>query len=213
LTGCGTVFEINRKGIQTVLHTFSGFDGGNPSGQIVRDQSGNIYGVTTFGGDYGYGTVFRLAPTGEESVLHSFSGATDGSEPYGGLYQDAEGNLYGTSSQGGEFNYGTVFKITALGRYAVVHSFKGGEYGAYPYAGVITDEQENIFGTTYQGGSNNYGTVFVITAGGNLKVLHSFSGEKDGAYPYGVIRNGDGTLYGTTFQGGDNFGTLFELIP
>jgi uncharacterized repeat protein (TIGR03803 family) len=214
LTGCGTVFEINRKGIQTGLHTFTGSDGDSPSGQIVRDKSGNLYGATAFGGAYGYGTVFKLAATGQESVIYSFSGAADGSEPYGGLSQDAEGNLYGTTSQGGEYNYGTVFKVTRLGEYVVLHSFKGGSLGAFPYAGVITDEQGNIFGTTYQGGSDNYGTVFKIDFSGDLTMLHSFSGKKDGAYPYGVIKDGNGTLYGTTYQGGAyNYGTVFELGP
>jgi uncharacterized repeat protein (TIGR03803 family) len=92
------------------------------------------YGTTVFGGAYGYGTVFKLAATGHESVKYSFNGAANGSEPYGGLYRDAEGNLYGTTSQGGVYNYGIVFKVTALGKHVVLHSFRGGVYGAYPYA-------------------------------------------------------------------------------
>jgi uncharacterized repeat protein (TIGR03803 family) len=167
-----------------------------------------------FGGAYGYGTVFKLAATGHESVKYSFNGAANGSEPYGGLYRDAEGNLYGTTSQGGVYNYGTVFKVTTLGKHVVLHSFRGGVYGAYPYAGVIKDEQGNIFGTTYQGGSYNYGTVFKIDVSGNVTVLHTFSGEKDGAYPFAVINDANGTLYGTTYQGGAyNYGTVFELVP
>ena len=215
LTGCGTVFAINRKGVQTVLHAFEGAgDGSMPNARLVRGEWGDLYGATAYGGAYGYGTVFKVAATGQESVIHSFDGVADGSEPYGGLYRDAEGNFYGTTSQGGEYGYGTVFKITPWREYAVLHSFKGGAYGAYPYADVITDEQGNIFGTTYQGGSHNYGTVFEIDVSGDLRVLHSFSGKEDGAYPYGVIGDANGTLYGTTYQGGAyNQGTVFELVP
>jgi uncharacterized repeat protein (TIGR03803 family) len=216
MTGCGTVFGINRKGVQTVLHAFGGSGDGNmPNRGLVRDESGNLFGTTASGGAYGYGTVFELAATGQESVKYSFDGAANGSQPYGGLYRDAEGNLYGTTSQGGVYNYGTVFKVTTLGKHVVLHSFRGGVYGAYPYAGVITDAQGNVFGTTYQGGSDNYGTVFKIdVSSGNLTVLHSFSGEKDGAYPFGVTNDANGTLYGTTYQGGAyNYGTVFELVP
>ena len=215
MTGCGTVFRINRKGVQIVLHAFGSFgDGKTPNAGLVRDESGNLHGTTVFGGAYGYGTVFKLAATGHESVKYSFNGAANGSEPYGGLYRDAEGNLYGTTSQGGVYNYGTVFKVTTLGKHAVLHSFRGGVYGAYPYAGVIKDEQGNIFGTTYQGGSYDYGTVFKIDVSGNLTVLHSFSGEKDGAYPFALINDANGTLYATTYQGGAyNYGTVFELVP
>ena len=215
LTGCGTVFEVNRKGVENVLHLFEGAgDGSMPNARLVRDEFGNIYGATTYGGAYGYGTLFRLSATGQETVIHSFSGAADGSEPYGGLHRDREGNFYGTTSEGGEYNYGTVFKISPLGEYAVLHSFQGGAFGAYPYAGVITDGRGNIFGTTYQGGSDNDGTVFKLDVSGNLTVLHSFSGRKDGAYPYGVIKDSNGTLYGTTYQGGAyNQGTVYELVP
>lgn len=215
LTGCGVVFGIDNKDAQTVLHAFAGAgDGETPNGPMVRDASGNLYGATTFGGAYGYGTVFEVTASGEESVKYSFDGAADGSEPYGGLYLDREGSLYGTTSQGGAYGYGTVFEVSAVGNYMVVYSFRGGADGATPYAAVIKDREGNLFGSTYQGGLHNYGTIFKIDVSGKETLLHSFSGEGDGAYPSAVTGGANGNLYGTAYQGGAyNYGTVFQLVP
>jgi uncharacterized repeat protein (TIGR03803 family) len=105
--GCGTVFKLGPTGTETVLYRFTGgADGLNPSAGLMRDAAGNLYG-TTFGGSSacasGCGTVFKLDPTGTETVLHSFTGGADGAYPSEGLglIQDAGGNLYGTTSNGG----------------------------------------------------------------------------------------------------------------
>jgi uncharacterized repeat protein (TIGR03803 family) len=219
MTGCGTVFKIDRKGVQTVVHAFGGSgDGQNPRDGLVLDSSGNVYGTTSnggaYGGFYGYGTVFKLSATGHESVKYSFQGGADGAYPDGGLYRDAEGNLYGTTSEGGAYDYGTIFKITALGEHIVLYSFPGGDYGANPYGGMSMDRQGNIYGTTYSGGSQNFGTIFKLDASGNETVLHNFGKEGDGVHPSGLIIDASGNLYGTTYQGGKyNYGSVFELVP
>lgn len=112
----GTVFKINGEGVATVLYNFAGgSDGSGPTGGLLLDSKGNLYGTTRFGGtigSYGYGTVFEIAQDDTETVLHQFVQNSDGLTPLGGLVMDAQGNLYGTTSQGGAYNVGTVFRVT-----------------------------------------------------------------------------------------------------
>jgi uncharacterized repeat protein (TIGR03803 family) len=109
----GTVFKVAPDGTETVLHSFAGkSDGGLPYSGLVADGKGNLYGTTELGGANDQGTVFKLAPNGTETVLHTFTGtANDGAYPYDGLIADGNGNLYGTTLQGGANNKGTVFKL------------------------------------------------------------------------------------------------------
>ena len=109
--GCGIVFKLEATGLKTTLHSFTGPDGVNPYGGLVRDAAGNLYGTTHGGGAFGLGTVFELSPTGQETVLHSFD-ENDGEEPYGGLIFDTEGNLYGTTYYGGVHGSGVAFRLT-----------------------------------------------------------------------------------------------------
>lgn len=214
-TGCGTVFKFDANGTETVLQTFEGSNGAVPSGGVIRDNSDNLYGLTIFGGAYGYGVLFAIDAGGNETVKYNFTGGADGGEPYSGLIRDDNGDFYGTTYQGGAYNLGTVFKVDASGNEFVLYSFAGGADGANPYGSVIRDKMGNIYGTTYQGGAYNLGTVFKVDATGNKTLLHSFAGKKDGANPYaGVVQDADGNLYGTTFQGGAyNDGTVFKLTP
>ena len=110
----GTVFVVNRSGQEKILHSFGAEgDGVSPYAGLVQDAAGNFYGTTNGGGAYGYyGTVFVVSPTGQEKVLHSFGAEGDGAYNNAGLVQDAAGNLYGTTSNGGAYGYGTVFELT-----------------------------------------------------------------------------------------------------
>jgi uncharacterized repeat protein (TIGR03803 family) len=100
-----------------MLYTFTGgADGGAPSGDLLRDAQGNLYGTTVVGGAHGSGTVFKVSASGTETVLYSFSGGADGAQPYGSLVRDGQGNLYGTTRYGGADGAGTVFKVTASRR-------------------------------------------------------------------------------------------------
>jgi uncharacterized repeat protein (TIGR03803 family) len=116
--GFGTVFKLNRTGKLTLLHSFAGTpDGENPLAGLVLDPAGTIYGTTFYGGTFGYGSVFEIDTTGKLTVLHSFNDSPDGANPVGGLTRDAAGNLYGTTSDGGDLSCGfsgcgTVFKVT-----------------------------------------------------------------------------------------------------
>jgi len=212
----GTVFEITAAGKEKVLHSFHKSDGSTPVAGVIFDQNGNLYGTTTRGGAHGGGTVFEITAAGKEKVLHSFgSQSGDGFLPYAGLVFDGNGNLYGTTTQGGAHGNGTVFEITAAGTEKVLHSFdpRAGD-GYNPGAGLIFDNEDNLYGTTSQGGPYGYGTVFEITAAGTEEVLYSFGSQSgDGSNPEAdLVFDQNGNLYGTTYVGGAyDLGTVYEL--
>ena len=151
---------------------------------------------------------------GTETVLYSFgSSATDGSAPLSGLIMDGAGNLYGTTSAGGTYGLGTVFKISPNGTETVLHAFAGGTTdGQFPLRRLVMDSAGNLYGTTALGGANDLGTVFKISAAGTETVLYSFAGKQQPSG--GLIMDGAGNLYGTTSGGGANDdGTVFKIGP
>ena len=209
---CGTVFKLFPDDRFTVLYQFKGNDGANPAAGLIADGNGNLYGTTSQGGrgPSSKGTVFKLTPPTvqhghwTETVLHSFTGEADGASPYGSLVLDKAGNLYGTTNRGGAFNDGTVFMVNATGKESVLYSFTGSPDGAYPYGWLVRDDSGNLYGTTFEGGDSNYGTVFKLDTTGGEAVLHSFARGADGAYPNaGLTLDANGNLYGTTNAGGD----------
>ena len=215
-SGLGTVFKLSAGGAETVLHSFrGGADGEYPEAGLVQDGVSNLYGTTYAGGASGFGTVFKIDATGNDTVLYSFRGGADGEYPAAGLVQDAAGNLYGTTNSGGASGDGIVFKISPAGKETVLHSFKGGKDGEYPYASVIRGAAGNLYGTTYAGGASGWGTVFEINPTGKETVLYSFAGAADGASPEGgLVQDAAGHLYGTTKYGGAfGAGTVFKLSP
>jgi uncharacterized repeat protein (TIGR03803 family) len=215
--GIGTVFEVSASGTETVLYSFTYADGADPSGGLIRDAAGNLYGTTIQGGSSEEGTVFKVDSTGTETVLHNFAGGTkDGAYPYlTRLHEDADGNLYGVTEEGGTSNLGVVFEVSASGTFSVLHSFAGGSSdGAFPSGPLMRDTEGNLRGTTQAGGASNLGTMFELSSSGTLTLLHSFAGGKtDGAYPYGgLVLDPTGNLYGTTTGGGaTGVGTIYEL--
>ena len=233
---------------ENVLYSFGDYstDGTYPVGGLVFDSAGNIYGVTGQGGAYcqnigGCGTVYELKPNigggWTETTLYSFcSGGgicADGSGPIGGLIMDPEGNLYGTTTFGGDAGVGTVFRLSppkiegGTWIHTVLWSFAyEADNGIEPaYGSLAMDSAGNIYGTT--SGRNapyNLGVVFELSPIGNgdytFAIIHSFSGP-DGSYPqYGVSIDSAGNLYGTTKNGGRGksicsvgCGLVYELSP
>jgi uncharacterized repeat protein (TIGR03803 family) len=165
-TDTGTIYKIDSKGKETVLYSFKGgTDGGYPNAALISDASGNFYGTTQGGGANHSGAIFKLAADGTETVLYSFLGTTDGLYPSGALLSDQAGDFYGTAAEGGTANYGTVFKLSSLGTFTVLHSFVGGKDGEYPqFVTLIKDATfgGGLFGTTAAGSKNGNGTVFEI---------------------------------------------------
>ena len=217
----GTVFKITPAGTETVLHNFTntGNDGVNPSAALVQGSDGNFYGTTPTGGASGLGVIFKITPSGTETVLHSFGSGNDGQKPNAGLTLGSDGNFYGTTTVGGVYGLGTVFKMTTGGTETVLYSFGATSSGASkPAAALVQGSNGSLYGTTVDGGTNGWGTVFKITTSGVETVLYSFSDGNvgnDGALPYAALALGsDGNFYGTTPLGGTNqLGTVFRITP
>jgi len=208
----GTVFELaHGSGTITTLASFNGTNGTNAGGALIMDSSGDLYGTAIGGGASGDGTVFELAyGSGTITTLASFNG-TNGKSPPAGLIMDSSGNLYGTTTYGGAFGFGTVFELAyGSGTITTLASFNL-SIGAHPEAALIMDSSGNLYGTTVFGGASNYGTVFELAHGsGGIKTLAFLP---RGVNPIGaLIMDSFGNLYGTTLQGGaSNVGTVFEL--
>ena len=229
--GQGVVFKLTPNGdgtwTETVLHAFvsQSNDAQGPGGALVFDAAGNLYGVSVQGGTAGLGAVYQLAPNGtggyKERVIYSFRGGSDGATPARSDLIVVGKALYGTTTNGGTADDGTVFQMlqNTNGRWQerVIYSFPGGANGANPYAGVIRDSAGNLYGTTATGVFGAGGVVFKLTKGtGNTwtqSVLYTFDGAGNGSYA-DLIRDSAGNLYGTTEFGGPNFaGDVFQVMP
>jgi uncharacterized repeat protein (TIGR03803 family) len=192
--GCGAVFKLDKTGKETVLYAFTGLaDGEYPAGELARDESGNVYGITELGGDFscddgGCGVAFKVDDNGKETVLHTFTGFKDGDgeQPSGGLIRDRAGNLYGATVYGGtstncyEPGCGAAFKIDANGTETVLHSFAGAADGLFPDGPLIRDSDGNLYGTARGGNSScQCGVVFKLDTIGKETVLYTFKGSPD----------------------------------
>jgi uncharacterized repeat protein (TIGR03803 family) len=227
----GTVFELKHSGNKwtfVLLHSFTNMppDGYYPQAGLSFDTAGNLYGTTEFGGTHGAGTVFQLHPSNGKwnyKVIHGFPGSPTSYYPVGGLTQGRHGYFYGTTYYGGAtFNAGTVYRLFESRGVWIsqpVYTFSGGALGTYPDSTLTMDAAGNFFGTTYQGGDFNVGTVFELKAGKNDKytygVLYSFKGNPDGSTPWygaGVTLDAKNNLFGATRYGGtNNQGAVYEL--
>jgi uncharacterized repeat protein (TIGR03803 family) len=176
--GKGTVFKLRRGPNNTwqlkTLYSFKGQpDAGFPYGGLNFDQAGNLYGTTYYDGANNLGSVYQLHPNphGEwaERVLYSFEGGTDGANSISNLVFDANGNLYGTTSEGGApgCSCGTIFMLTPAGQgqwtESVAYRFTGTPDGAFPYNGMVADALGNLYGSTVHGGADNEGSVYKFT--------------------------------------------------
>ena len=238
----GAVFQLTppaRRGdpwTETILYSFAARgsgDAGFPSGELIVDKKGNLYGNALLGGTNDKGAVYEVSPPAvkgdpwTEKVLFSFDG-TNGTLPSGRLLLDASGTLFGTTDGGGTGFAGTVFQLVppaAPGEpwtQAVLYNFSGGIDGGGPAAGVVM-KQGRLFGTAQNGGNggprNSGGVVFALDPpaqpGGawTETVLYSFGGP-DGFLPASLLTLKNGQLYGTTSQGGVfGTGTVFVLRP
>jgi uncharacterized repeat protein (TIGR03803 family) len=234
----GTIFELAppaQKGgnwTKSTLFSFNGTTNGENPWGLTFGPTGGLFGVTQGGGN-GCGTAFELVHkangTWTQSVLYTFqAGNNDGCVPDmrgGNLAIDKNGDFYGTTSEGGQFNHGTVFELIPPAQKgsswteSVLYSFDGAQDGDPSYGSLIFDSAGNLYGTTQAGGQYAHGTVFELSpaqGGGWTKtVLYSFGTKGDGTAPSaGLVFNAAGNLYGTTVSGGQfGSGIVFQLVP
>jgi uncharacterized repeat protein (TIGR03803 family) len=212
--GNGTVFKIDTSQIFSVIHSF-GADEGHPIYGLVMDSSGNLYGTTYNGGASDLGTIFKIDTSSNYSVLHDFDGA-GGSNPYGPLVVDTTENLFGTASSGGTAGLGTVFELDASNNYSVLHNFAGGSSdGSTPYGGLVLLPSSGIlYGTTFNGGVADAGTIFTVDQAGDFVLKYTFTGGSDGGNPVaGPVVSTDYTVYVSASTGGyagSSYGTILK---
>ena len=222
----------------SVIHNFTGSDGDSPQSGLTFDKAGNLYGTTRYGGSHNAGTVFKVTRHGSGwlfTPLYNFTGGYDGSNPDSRVVFGPDGSLYGTTTFGGLYRSGVVFRLrpsasackTAICPWTetVLYSFTGQSDGGVPEGDLVFDQAGNIYGTTFAGGQGNCvplysgcGAVYELTPSQGqwtLTVLHTFTGLSDGGAPTsGLIFDQAGNLYSTTYVGGAySLGTVFELTP
>jgi hypothetical protein len=244
--GWGTVFMLTAPASpggawsETALYEFTGGnDGANPQASLLLTSSGTLYGTTYAGGTLQLGTLFQLTPPASpggawtETVLYSFEGGLDGANPQAKLLLNSkDGLIFGTTKEGG-FGNGVVFQYDlTMAQETIVYAFSGGNDGSNPQASLLVDKDHHIFGTTYGGGKEGYGTVFELALFKGPKgpvwrekVVYAFTGGTDGGIPNaGLFVDAAGNLYGSTFWGGGatsclesgypaGCGVVFELSP
>ncbi len=199
----------------TTIHNFvSSGDVAVPTapGVAIQGRDGNLYGTTGSGGAFGAGGVYVVTQAGTESVLYSFPLSYTSCQS--GLSLGSDGNLYGACLAGGTFGYGLLYKLTPSGTFTDLHEFNiaGGDGGG-PFTPPVQAKDGNFYGTTYRGGTNDSGTVYKMTPGGTVTILHSFTNTTgDGTSPHALVLGKDGNLYGSSYSGGSGgFGVIFKI--
>lgn len=210
----GTIFKMKPDGTGYVkIFDFSNASGSSPLGALFSDGT-FLYGMTQYNGANNFGTIFKIKPDGTGfSKLLDFDGTTNGQFPIGSFISDGT-YLYGTTEQGGATGNGTIFKIKPDGTgFTKLLDFAGTTGGSSPLSSLVSDGTY-LYGTTWGGGTNDYGTLFKIMPDGTgYAKLLDFNGI-NGMHPYSSLIL-DGTyLYGTTEQGGTNsMGAVFKIKP
>ena len=209
----GTVYKITPSLVFTSLYSFDSTHGATPFSQLVEGTDGNFYGTTSAGGANNMGEVFKITSQGKLTVLHSFTGSPDGQRPFCALLLASDGNFYGTTSEGGANNVGTVFKITSQGKLTVLHSFSETDgLGYLPSAGLVQGSDGNFYGTnplTTNTSSGN-GVFYKMTPAGTFTLVFAFQDE---ASPVTVpLQHTSGVLYGDTgFGGVFGVGDIYDI--
>ena len=230
--GSGVVFKLDENNNYSVLYDFTlrwGSPlGWGPLGSLALDAQGNLYGAGPGGkhscNNGSCGMVFKLDPSGNLTMLRAFGPGKYGIYPNAGLIRDASGNLFGTTSRGGnKGGHGVMFKLESTGKETALYAFGKKPDANNPQFGLVQDAAGNFYGTTESGGLKGCpdaqgpltcGTVFKIDPSGNETVLYRFTGKADGGNPYGgLVIDQAGNLYGTAGWGAYRYGVIFKVDP
>jgi uncharacterized repeat protein (TIGR03803 family) len=223
----GTVFKYTMDGKLTTLYSFDESDGAYPN-TLMQAANGILYGTTSMGGAHDNGVLFKITTAGSFTLLRSFNRYFDVANPGAPLVQATDGNLYGTTTEGGANDMGAIYKLTTAGAFSLVYSFPtqyagANTYGTTPSGALLQASDGNLYGAAAGGGANGAGVIYRLTLKGAVTCLYTFSAlttlypetNKDGANPRcALIQSNDGCLYGTATAGGKNgWGTVFRLVP
>jgi uncharacterized repeat protein (TIGR03803 family) len=207
-----TVYRYSLSQGYSVIYQFNQTQGQGVFASLIQGTDGNLYGVAESGGANDCGTIFRLTTSGVPLGYYSFPCGGGGLYPVAALVQASDGNFYGTTSEGGLENYGTIFKLDQGGGVSILYRFSGRASGEYP-SGLMQATDGNLYGVAAGGGSSNQGVLFRITTGGTYTVLDTFVRENTGGNPEAPpVQDTNGMLYGTTHDGGaDLAGTVYSV--
>jgi len=194
--GKGSVFVLTPDGMggygSATLHEFSGGDGEEPRGPLVKGNDGLFYGTTVWGGASGVGAIFRIDTLGNFELIHSFAGG-DGQNPDARLCLADDGNFYGTTTAGGAGGFGTAFRLDSAGTVTSLRSFN--EVEGRPHGGFVQAGDGLLYGPA-TGGEADHGVLYRMTLAGTITVLHTFSGADGSGSNQPLMKASDGKMYG-----------------
>jgi len=209
LTKSATAYRITPAGVFTLLGSIPG----QSFAPLILGTDGNFYGTTQHGGAFNQGTVFAMTPAGTVKIIYSFDSSAHGGVPWGGVVQ-AGNYLFGTTSDGGSGNGGVVFRLTPSGNLAVIHNFPEGSQndGSDPQAGLLFATDGTFYGSTFFGGTDDFGVLFKIgPTGQQYSFIYQFD-KLTGEYSSSsLVQHTNGSVYGMAQGGGQNQGVVFSL--
>jgi uncharacterized repeat protein (TIGR03803 family) len=223
--GQGVIYQMTPSGSLSYLYSFCSqpkcADGNNGTASPILGSDGNLYGVTSFGGSHGSGTIYKLTLGGTITILYNFcppTSCSEGTNSYG-LMEGGDGNFYGTTFQGGDFDLGTIFRISPSGDFRVLYNFcslANCADGILPQSPPIQGIDGNFYGVVIGGGSMQGGALYKLTPSGSYSVVRNFctyaNGLCNGAQPESIVQDASGNFFGVAeFAGAKGYGAVFEI--
>ena len=198
----GAIYKVSPTGVEKVINNIGFF----PASGLTLGTDGQFYGTDQNGGTSNCGQVYKVTAAGKSTILHNFNGTTEGCDPQSVPIQAANGLFYGTSNS-------VAYSVSSTGVFNILHTFTGPD-GTDPVGALVQGNDGNFYGTTFTGGSNNFGVIYKMTPSGAVTVLHNFDKNPEGASPnFALIQATDGNFYGVTTAGGTFYGTVFQITP
>ena len=212
----GVIFSLDPSShVYTKLYDFDITNGAGPSGSLLQSSDGKLYGMAAQGGSNNFGVIFSFDPSsGRYSKLKDFQN-TDGASPLGNLIAGTNGMLYGMTTNGGNNLSGVIFSYNISSSvFSKLKDFDSTN-GYYPYGSLMQANDGKFYGTTYKGGSNNYGVIFSFDPASSAYTKLEDLDSANGGSPFGNLLQADnGKLYGMTSLGGTaNAGVIFSFDP